>query len=82
MVWVIVGGIFLIGLLIGAILRSYWALLLPPVLTALWIVPFRRATDTEPEVTWFWAYVAIVILYMLPGLVGVAVGLVVRRRAF
>lgn len=77
---VIVSGIFLIGVLLGAVLRSYWALLLPPVITALWIIHVRRSTDTEPEVTWFWAYIAIVIFYMLPGLVGVALGGMIRRR--
>jgi hypothetical protein len=81
MVWVVVGGIVLVGFAAGAMLRSYWALLLPPALTALWIVHYRNTTNTEPEETWFWAYVAMIILYMLPGLAGVALGCLVRRRA-
>jgi len=60
-------------------------LLLPPGITALWILSIRRTTDTEPELTWFWTYVAIVVIYMIPGLVGVTLGIVARnvlRRRF
>lgn len=80
--WAMVLIIFLAGLLLGSVIHSYWALVLPPAITALWLFHIRNTTNTEPEVGWFGTYLAWTILIMIPGLAGVALGGLVRRKFF
>lgn len=76
--WAIMLGIFLIGLILGTVTRSPWSLLVPPAVIGLWLLVTRDALGGE--IGRLWRSIAVVVLYMVPGVVGVVLGIATGRR--
>jgi hypothetical protein len=65
-------GFFLAGIAVGALIGRAWALALP-ALPVLLFIPAGRDSDGAPHFVWA------AILYAIPLLLGILIGLLVRK---
>jgi hypothetical protein len=72
-------GILVAGIVVGVIMRSWWALAVPPVLVAVWFIGALVAGGSQGRSGNEEAAALTVILEVIPGVAGVLIGIIGRR---